>query len=132
MTTDGNRGGAVGRLGLAAGVGGQAGHHLVEQIPGAAAVQGADRVGVAEAEPGEGPGIAVPAVAIHLVGDHQGGPAQPAQQAGHPGVLVGDPDGGVDHQHDDGGVGDGPLGLGAHRAGQVVPRSPATLRCRRC
>ena len=78
-------------------VGGQAGHHLVEQVPGAPAVEGADRVGVAETEPGEDPGIAVTAVAIHLVGDHQGGPAEPAQQARHPGVLVGDPDGGVDH-----------------------------------
>ena len=84
-----------------AGLGGQPGHHLVEQVPGAPTVQGAHRERVAQAQPGEGPGVGVAAVAVDLVGDHQGRPVQPPQQVGHPGVLLGDPDGGVDDEQDD-------------------------------
>src|SRR5581483_172300 len=50
-----------------------------------------------------------------------------AQQAGDERVLVGRPDGAVDHQHDHVGLVDGPFGLEAHLPGQrLVGTEPAT------
>ena len=91
-----------------------AGDHLVEQVARPPTVQGADRPRVAEAERDELPGVGLPAGVVDLV-DHQAHRAgRPAGAPGHGQVLVGDPDGHVDHQQDDVGLGDGPLGLRAH------------------
>ena len=48
-------------------------------------------------------------------------PAGPAQQGGHLGVVVGDPDRAVQHEQDDVGFADGPLRLPGHLAVQGVP-----------
>jgi hypothetical protein len=50
--------------------------------------------------------------AVHLVGHQQDRYLAAAQAGGHGGVLLGDPDAGVDHQQQEVGVGHGPLGLG--------------------
>jgi len=50
--------------------------------------------------------------AVDLVGHQQDRHLAAAQAGGDGGVLLGDPDGGVDHEQQEVGVGHGPLGLG--------------------
>ncbi len=101
-------------LGLDLGELGQEGHEVVEHVAGAAAVQRADRVGVAEAEAHELPGRRVAVGVVDLVGDEQDRSAVAAQQVGDAAVLLGDADGDVDDEEDDVGLEDRLLALGRH------------------
>ena len=60
------------------------------------------------------PDVGLALVRVDLVDDHPDGSTRLLQHPGHVEVLVGQPHGHVDHEEDHVGLGDGPLGLGAH------------------
>ena len=76
----------------------------VEQVAGAPAVQGADRVRLAETEGQELPALVLAAVVVGLVGDDDDVVAAAAQPVGDGLVVVGHPDGRVDDEQHDVGV----------------------------
>ena len=90
-------------------------HDLVEQVGDAAAVDGGDRVGLAETEVPQRGGLGLVARVVDLVGHEEDGLAALAQQPDD--VLVGR--GGADHrvhdEHHDIAEVDGDLGLRGHR-----------------
>ena len=105
---------------------GEEGDELVEHVAGAAAVEGADRVGLAQAEGQELPRLVLAAVVVGLVGHEEHGLAGPAQPLGDGGVLLGDPDGGVDEEQHGVGAPHALLHLAAHLGLEVgAARHPA-------
>ena len=108
---------------------GQEGDDLVEQVAGAAPVQRAHRVGVAQTEGDELPGSRLAAGVVDLV-DHEAHRwAGPPDHLGRRQVLVGHAGGHVDHHQDHVGLGQGPLGLLAHLGLEGVARRRASRRC---
>ena len=93
--------------------GGNSDDHDVEQVAGAPAVQGADRVRLAEPEGEELPALVLAAVVVGLVGDDDDLVVAAAQPAGDDLVVVGHPDGAVDDEQHDVGVAHGGLDLAA-------------------
>ena len=77
-------------VGCSSSTGGKQGDDLVEQVAGAAAVQRADRIRIAEAERQELPAVVLAAVVVGLVGDQQHGRLDPSQPDGQRLVVVGD------------------------------------------
>ncbi len=92
---------------------GEEADHIVEEVPGPPAVEGADRPGLSQPEGHGVPGVGLPLGRVHLVDHHPHRPARPLEHPGHGQVLVDEADGDVHHQQDHVGLGDGPLGLGA-------------------
>ena len=99
---------------------GQRREHGVEQVAGAAAVQGRDRHRLAEAEVPQAVGLGLGPLVVDLVGGEHDGLAGLAQDPDDGLVVVGDADPGVDdEQHGVGDV-DRDLGLGADALGQAA------------
>ena len=69
----------------------------VQEVAGAAAVQGTDRERLTEPQTQQLPDDRLMGSVVHLVGHHQDRFVASAQQGRHPVVVVGQPDGGVDH-----------------------------------
>ena len=105
-------------------------HQLVEHVAGAAAVEGADRVRVAQAEAQQVPDEVVAAGAVDLVGDHEHGRLDAAQDLGDPVVVVGEADGGVDHEEDGVGLADGLLALLGDLVVEGAAAGPSSRPCR--
>ena len=104
-------------------------HHLVEQVAGPAAVQGAHREGIAQAERDELPRRRLPVGVVDLVDDEAHRRPGPPDHLGRRQVLLGDADGDVDHHEHDVGLGEGPLGLRRSPWPRGCRRRPATRRC---
>ena len=86
----------------------------VEQVARAAAVQGRDRVRLAQAQGPQVGGVRLARGAVHLVGAQHHGLAGAAQQLHDALVGGGGADGGVDHEHHGVRQGDRDLGLLGH------------------
>ncbi len=84
----------------------------VEQVARSPAVQAGHGQRLAQAERPQVGDLRLGGGAVDLVGDQQDGHAAAAQAGGDGGVLLGDPDGGVDDEQQEVGVGHRPLGLG--------------------
>jgi hypothetical protein len=72
-------------------------------------VEGADRIRVAQAEAQQLPHLVLAPGVVDLVDHEQDGPARPAEQLGHLGVVLGGAGDDVDDEQHHVGVGDGPL-----------------------
>ena len=84
----------------------------VQQVARSPAVQAGHGQRLAQAERPQVGDLRLGGGAVHLVGDQEDGHAAAAQPGGDGGVLLGDPDGGVDDEQQQVGVGHRPLGLG--------------------
>ena len=103
-----------------AGALGQHAEQLVEQVAGTSAVQGADRLRLAEAQRQELPPVVLAAVVVGLVGHQDDGCLETTQPVGHRLVVLSEPHRGIDDEQHDVGLLDGGLHLAADLLVELV------------